>query len=555
MRPPIPGLRPSLLDNVCWQCTRRVLRQSAPRTTTRPRLSLSAPSTTAATARRLFSQPSLPRASASAVASASTSIPASFPRKQFSAGYFLSNSLLTRANGTRDALPAPNSLGRPPTTSVEQHTGATSAAPVSAAAAAAEAVDILPHRRRQAARQNAANLEPTITSSAGPTTTLPTDSTASLPPDASSILAGVAARHPARSFRRHLSALLSLSKPRLTVLVVLSAMVPYALYPVPAFLSPSALDAPSLSPLTLLFLTTGTTLCSAAANALNMLYELDTDSKMSRTRARPLVRKLLTTRAAVLFAVGCGLAGTAALFLGVNPTVAFLGALNIALYAGVYTPLKRVSAANTWVGAVVGGIPPLMGWAAAAGESAVADGTWRELLFAADGSSAGGWLFAAVLFAWQFPHFMPLSWGIRDEYKAAGLRMLAWTNPARNGRVALRYSLVYVPLCAALCAAGITEWSFAATSLPVNLWLAREAVRFWRLEGLAGSARSLFWASVWHLPVVMVLALAQKKGMWARVWRSVAGQPLEEEDGDEDGEWEDDDGPAVAPPVGRGKDL
>lgn len=383
----------------------------------------------------------------------------------------------------------------------------------------------------------------------------------SLPPDASSRLADDAASHPADSLRRKLSALLSLSKPRLTVLVVLSAMVPYALYPVPAFLSSPALataaNIPSLSPLTLLFLTTGTTLCSAAANALNMLYEPDTDAKMTRTRTRPLVRRLLTTRAALLFAFGCGATGTLALYWGVNPTVAFLGFANIALYAGAYTPLKRVSAINTWVGAVVGGIPPLMGWAAAAGESAVADGTWRELLFASDGSSLGGWLFAGLLFAWQFPHFMPLSWGIREEYKAAGLRMLCWVNPARNARVALRYSLVFVPLCLGLCAAGVTEWSFAVTSTPVNVWLIMEAVKFWRFEGHKGSARGLFWASVWHLPVVMVLALAQKKGMWTRVWRSVVGEPLEEDEfGDEedDAEWVEDAGAesAVGPaPVTR----
>jgi protoheme IX farnesyltransferase len=378
---------------------------------------------------------------------------------------------------------------------------------------------------------------------------------ASLPPDASSLLAADAASHPSNSLRRNLSAFLSLSKPRLTVLVVLSAMVPYALYPVPAFLSSDALaaTAPSLSPLTLLFLTTGTTLCSAGANALNMLYEPDTDAKMSRTRTRPLVRGLLSTRAALAFAIGCGMAGTAALYVGVNPTVAFLGLANIALYAGAYTPLKRISAVNTWVGAVVGGIPPLMGWAAAAGESAVGDGTWRELLFAADGSSLGGWLFAGLLFAWQFPHFMPLSWGIRDEYKAAGLRMLCWVNPARNARVALRYSIVFVPLCLGLCAAGVTEWSFAVTSLPVNLWLIREAVKFWRYEGHKGSARSLFWASVWHLPVIMVLALAQKKGMWARVWRSIAGEPLEDESDEEDDvEWEPEPGAGAvsAPDVG-----
>ncbi|KAK4653828.1 Protoheme IX farnesyltransferase, mitochondrial [Podospora pseudocomata] len=416
-------------------------------------------------------------------------------------GYFVSNGLLARFNGTNVA----------PTASTPDVTDTST---------------LLPHRRRQAERRNAAVLSGAGSGGSSATSDAPT---ATMAPDASSLLAAAAAQHPADSLRRKLSSLLSLSKPRLTVLVVLSAMVPYALYPVPAFLSTAATATPSLSPLTLLFLTTGTTLCSAAANALNMLYEPDTDAKMSRTRARPLVRRLLTTKAAILFAVGCGAAGTLALYWGVNPTVAFLGASNIAIYAGMYTPLKRLSVLNTWVGAIVGGIPPLMGWAAAAGESATADGTWRELLFASDGSSLGGWLFASLLFAWQFPHFMPLSWGIREEYKAAGLRMLAWTNPARNSRVALRYSLVFIPICLGLCAAGVTEWSFAVTSAPVNLWLVAEAVKFWKHEGHKGSAKGLFWASVWHLPVVMVLALAQKKGMWGRVWRSVMGEPEEDE--------------------------
>ncbi|KAH8881718.1 mitochondria protoheme IX farnesyltransferase [Thozetella sp. PMI_491] len=456
---------------------------------------------------RSFSKTSFPRNSAAAA----------LPSPRLKPGYFSSNSFPVRFNGGRETKGVRNN--------VTSSTGGTAQAPTPTPLSAHPNAQ-LPHRRRQAAKRAAA--EGQEASPASPAA--PPDK--QLPPDASSILAGVAAQQPANSFRRTLSSLLSLTKPRLTILVVLTAMAPYALYPVPSFLTSTALDAPSLSPLTLLFLTTGTTLCSASANAFNMLYEPRTDALMSRTRARPLVRKLITTRTAVLFAVGCAVAGIGSLYLGVNPTVAFLGAANIVLYAGVYTPLKPVSAFNTWVGAIVGGIPPLMGWAAAAGESATADGTWRELLFASDGSSIGGWLLAGLLFAWQFPHFMALSWGVREEYKAAGLRMLCWVNPARNARVGLRYSLVFVPLCVALCAVGVTEWSFAVTSLPVNLWLLREAINFWRHEGHKGSARGLFWASVWHLPVVMVLALLQKKGMWQRVWRSVAGEP------EDDDEWE-----------------
>ncbi|KAG8666532.1 Protoheme IX farnesyltransferase, mitochondrial [Fusarium poae] len=380
---------------------------------------------------------------------------------------------------------------------------------------------VSPHRKRQAQRREKAAAEAAAAAARGEKP---------LPPDASSLLAAHAASQTS-PLRRHLSACLSLAKPRLTMLVVLTAMATYALYPVPEMLSPSTTETPSLSPLTLLFLTIGTTLCSASANALNMLYEPSTDAKMTRTRNRPLVRNLISKRSAVLFAILSGFVGTGALYFGVNPTVSGLGFANIVIYAGMYTPLKAVTAFNTWIGAVVGGIPPLMGWAAAAGETATKDGSWRELLFASDGSSIGGWVMAGLLFAWQFPHFMALSWPIREEYKKAGLRMLAWTNPARNGRVALRYSFVFIPLCLSLCAAGVTEWSFAVTSFPINAWLIRESVRFWRYEGNKGSARGLFWASVWHLPGVMILALLHKKGMWSRVWRSVFGE--------EEGEWEE----------------
>ena len=119
--------------------------------------------------------------------------------------------------------------------------------------------------------------------------------------------------------------------------------------------------------------------------------------------------------------------------------------------------------------------------------------------------------------------------------------MLAWTNPARNARVALRYSILFFPICIGLCYTGITEWSFAVASTPANLWLCKEAVRFWRLEGTKGSAKGLFWASVWHLPVVMILAMVEKKGMWQRVWKGIFGDEGDEEWEDEDEEWEDED--------------
>ncbi|KAI1748880.1 UbiA prenyltransferase family-domain-containing protein [Xylaria castorea] len=480
-RPAGNVFRSHVLDHICWRCSRQIRS-----TTTTPIL-------------RPFSQ-------ASPLRQGLKSTPT-----RLKAGYFVSNELPVRAPGSTTSHDIKSDTDHLP-----------------------------PHRRRQRRQQQNANATRSATSGVSPQSGEAATEDI-LPANASSTLTTESTKHPTSSFRRQLSLYLSLSKPRLTVLVVLTAMAPYALYPVPDFISPSiGLDTPSLSPLTLAFLTTGTALCSASANALNMLYEPAWDAMMSRTRNRPLVRGLLSQRRALAFAVLAALAGVGGLYFGVNPTVAFLGAANIALYAGVYTPLKRVSWLNTWAGAVVGGIPPLMGWAAAAGEYATGDGSFRELLLTPE--AVGGWLLAALLFAWQFPHFMALSWSIRDEYRLAGHQMLCWLNPARNARVALRYSFAFLPICVALCAAGVTEWSFAVTSLPVNIWLAREAVRFRRHEGFQGSARGLFWASVWHLPAIMVLALVQKKGMWGRVWRSVVGEPTPDDedvyDEDED-DWDE----------------
>ncbi len=369
----------------------------------------------------------------------------------------------------------------------------------------------LPHRRRRRLRD-----ERNSTS----------DAEHIIPLDASSRLSTLSISLPPASLRRLLTAYLSLAKPRLSFLIVLTTAAAYSLYPVPALLLPATTTSPSLSALTLVFLTAGTTLCTASANALNMLFEIKHDAQMSRTRNRPLVRGLIGKKGALLFAGVAGVVGIGSLWFGVNPTAAFLGGLNILLYAGVYTPMKRISVLNTWVGAVVGAIPPLMGWVAAAGQSATGSGGWRELLFTDE--SVGGWLLAGLLFAWQFPHFNALSWNIREEYKRAGHRMLVWVNPRMNGRVAFRYALLLFPLCGGLWWYGVTDQGFLITSSMVNAWMVREAWKFWRQEGHKGSARGLFWASVWHLPVVMVLAMAHKKGLWEGIWRRLVGEELDE---------------------------
>lgn len=308
------------------------------------------------------------------------------------------------------------------------------------------------------------------------------------------------------SIRAQILPYIKLTKPNLTVLVTLSCICSYAI-------SPLTVSLPEL-----MALTVGTALCSGAANAINMGREPEFDRKMPRTVGRPVVRGLVTPRQAYTFAAGTGFAGTALLYAGVNPLVAALGATNIVLYAWIYTSLKRKHIINTWVGAVVGAIPPLMGWAASSSLH-----------------SPAAWCLAGLLYAWQFPHFNALSHNVAQQYKSAGYVMTAAENPRLNARVALRYSLLMFPLCFGLCYFGVTDWFFAADSAVANGWLTYYAYKFWaqqRLNYAHGSipspgsgldlasvyAKKLFWCSVWQLPAVLILAMLHKKGQWDRLF-------------------------------------
>ncbi|EDO16543.1 hypothetical protein Kpol_1064p24 [Vanderwaltozyma polyspora DSM 70294] len=298
---------------------------------------------------------------------------------------------------------------------------------------------------------------------------------------------------------------LQLTKPRLTMLVMLSAICSYALSPYSASISE------------LMCLTIGTSLCSGAANAINMGREPDFDRQMVRTQARPVVSGVVTPIQSFKFATALGIAGVSILNIGVNPTVAILGASNIALYSWIYTSLKRKHIINTWVGALVGAIPPLMGWAAASPLT-----------------HPGSWCLAGLLYAWQFPHFNTLSHNIKNEYKNAGYIMTAWKNPLLNARVSLRYSLLMFPLCFGLSYFNVTDWYYQVDSGIFNAWMSFWAFKFYLQQrsnyskeifgdktkfnkGIALAnvyARKTFWVSIFHLPAVLILAILHKKGRW-----------------------------------------
>ncbi|VDP32126.1 unnamed protein product, partial [Schistosoma margrebowiei] len=162
-------------------------------------------------------------------------------------------------------------------------------------------------------------------------------------------------------FKHYASIAAGLSKARLTGLVVSTALVGCGLAASTSMVSPEFLENCYS---TTICLALGTTLTSSAANSINQIIEIPYDSQMTRTRNRVLVRGLTTPGRAALFALACTGSGLSLLYFGVNPLVTSLAAVNMLLYTCIYTPLKQISQVNTWVGAWVGAIPPLMGWAA-----------------------------------------------------------------------------------------------------------------------------------------------------------------------------------------------
>ncbi len=205
---------------------------------------------------------------------------------------------------------------------------------------------------------------------------------------------------------------LMLSKSRLTMLVCITSAAGYGL-------ASSAYMV--FDPSVLVISTVGVGLTSAAANSINQMLEVPFDSQMNRTKNRVLVKGLLAPHHAAIFAATSGILGAVLLWNLVNPTASVLAMTNLFLYTSVYTPMKRVSILNTWVGSVVGAIPPIIGWASVTGSL-----------------DLGCLVLGGILYTWQFPHFNSLSWNLRPDYSRAGYRMMSVTEPDLCKRVALR---------------------------------------------------------------------------------------------------------------------
>ncbi len=238
----------------------------------------------------------------------------------------------------------------------------------------------------------------------------------------------------------------------------------------------------------------GTALVAAGASALNQLWERHHDACMRRTQDRPLPSGRLQPPTVLFIGSTCSVAGLAYLALAVNLVTCLLGAASLLIYVFVYTPLKRVTWLNTAVGAIPGGLPPLMGWTAARGQL-----------------TTDGWALFGILALWQLPHFMAIAWMYRDEYARAGFKMLPVLDPEgeRTGSQAVSHTLALVPvsLCPSMVQLTGPVYFIGATILGlVFLW---SAVQFSRRLTEA-RARQLFYVSILYLPLLLGLMVLDK---------------------------------------------
>ena len=278
--------------------------------------------------------------------------------------------------------------------------------------------------------------------------------------------------------REKLAAYVELTKPRIAFMLVLTAAAGFYLGSSQGF--NFALFTNSMI---------GIALLAFGVATLNQFIERKTDALMDRTAKRPLPTNKLSPNEALVFGiVQCAVAELYLLFL-VNGLTAFLGLIVIVGYVLLYTPLKTRTSASTAIGALPGAMPPLMGWTSAA-----------------DGISLGAWTLFALLFLWQFPHFLAIASMYKEQYAKAGIKMLPTLE--KDGRITARqivmFTILMVPVSLAPFFIGMSGiyYLIGASLLGIwFLWASIEAARAKTIE----KSRKLLLVSVLYLPILFAL--------------------------------------------------
>lgn len=276
---------------------------------------------------------------------------------------------------------------------------------------------------------------------------------------------------------------LELTKPRLSMLSVITTLVGYGA------------AKPGWFPGEFWALVIGTSACAAGVATLNQWMESDTDAVMPRTADRPIPAGKVATGSAFILGVGLAAGGLGTLFTYTNGPAAFFALLTIIAYLAIYTPAKRWSRWSTEIGAVAGAFPPLIGWAAATG-----------------GVTALGWILFGILFLWQVPHFMAVSWTYRHDYGAVNFPMLP-VRDAEGGKVArwsFANSVALVIVCLLPQPLGLASLFYTLVTGLLAVWFIARAAAFLNPAGRDQNARKLFFTTIGWLPLQLGALVADR---------------------------------------------
>src|ERR1700691_6178091 len=277
---------------------------------------------------------------------------------------------------------------------------------------------------------------------------------------------------------------IALTKPRITWLILMSTGVGY-------FFGLKRTWTGTADWFLLLHTLIGTGLIASGTAALNQWSERDADTLMRRTSGRPLPTGKMTAQNALLFGIVLAVLGFAELALGVNILSALLGTFTLGSYLFIYPPLKQRSHLSTVIGALPGAMPPLMGYAASHGSL-----------------TPEAWTLFAILFIWQFPHFLAIAWMYREGYARAGIRMLPVVEPdgMSTGRQIILYASTLIPVSLFPVLLGMTGKIYLVGALLLGGWFLYTGVRV-AFDLTNGRARQVLLASIIYLPVIYGLMI------------------------------------------------
>ncbi len=233
----------------------------------------------------------------------------------------------------------------------------------------------------------------------------------------------------------------------------------------------------------------GTALIASGTAALNQWYEREADRHMRRTQMRPLPSGRLSPPRALWFGIALALAGSLELGFGANWLTSGLGVITMGTYLLIYTPLKQKTWWSTTIGAFPGAMPPLIGFAGAAGRL-----------------TAEAWALGAILFLWQFPHFYAIAWMYREDYSRAGIQMLPVVEPdgESTARQILIFSVLLIPISLLPKWLGMTGDIYLIGALAMGIWFLYSGIRV-SLDRTKLRARRVLLTSVVYLPVLYAL--------------------------------------------------